>query len=220
MSENSLMVVVVLAVIAVIFIHRNADGSFALGVPPAYGGADGSPEAQAAGLGPQSSGGTPGNSEQNIAHGLESLGGGIVGAAACTYYGAAALAPACAKVGSILGPKAVAFGNKTITTGTDFGAKTTNIAAQAGSTFVAGHSAIAGKVANIADTAYAGTSALGGGPVVQTVAKASLLPIKVGADVGAKVAGVATSGAKKIEGGVKAATSAVSSGAKKILGFL
>ncbi len=217
------MIAIVVAGVVLLYLVSNGSISLsgggifgALGAQPPVGGADGSPQSIAAANYSQTK--PVGNSEQNVAHGLESAIGGVGGAAVCTYYGAGAAAPLCAKAGAYLGPKAVQLGNfttiKTVQAselGTNLGLKVVTTGANIGTN-------LANKGASYADRAYSGVGALPG--PLGIVGKASVLPIKVAADVGAKTASLVGSGAGAVAGGVKSAGKAVESGVKSVLGWL
>lgn len=215
--------IVVAVVVALVLFHRPGGGIFSglgidgsLGAGPTSGGADGSPQARAAAA---YSGTRPvGNSEQNLAHGFESAIGGIGGAAACTYYGAAALAPICAKVGSYLGPKAVALGNFTTQKTLQFSLASVNLSNAVLKKGADLGTNIADFGAGYADRAYAGAGQLPG--PLGFLGQASLAPIKVVADTGAKVAGAVGTGVGALESGVKSAGNAVESGVSTVLGWL
>lgn len=210
--------VVVAGVVVALLVFRQPGGGIfsGLGIGPVPGGADGSPQAQGAAAAAGTT--TPGNSEQQIVHGLESAIGGVGGAAVCTYYGAGAVAPLCAKAGSYLGPKAVQLGNFTTNKTVEVSVKSTVYGAKAVTTFTRANTAIAAKVAGAADRTYDDAGKL---PApLAFVAKASLLPIKIGSDFGAKAANTITAGASKIESGVKSAGNALESGVSKVLGWL
>lgn len=219
---NNTLLIVIALVVAYFLYERElvAAPNYALGVPPSLGGPNGPPPAGWTGTAPppQTSGGTPGNSEQNVAHGLESLVGSVGGAAVCTYYGAAAAAPLCAKVGGVLAPTAVKLGNVTTIKTLQVGAFTTNLAGAAGTRITGLASGGASAVANAADTAFDTTDKL---PTPLAIAaKGALLPIKVTADVGAKAASAVATGAKDLASGAKKGTSAVVSGVQDVLGYL
>lgn len=219
---NNLVGIIIAAVI--LFALAEREGVFqpggALGAPPPLGGPNGPAPADWSGLPvpPQTSGGSRGNSTQNITHGLEGLGGGVAGAAVCTYYGLGAAAPACAKVGTILGPKAVQLGNVTTLKTLAVAKITTDASFTLGQKTTGAGAAIAAKGANIADTAYRTTDAL---PTPLALgAKAAIIPLKVTADAGAKAAALASSGVGALASGAKASTHAVVSTTKKVLGWL
>jgi len=218
------MLPVVIAAV-VLFVLAQREGIFAtptdaLGIGPGPGGPNGPPPADWTGLPvpPQSSGGMKGDSVQNVTHGLEGLTGGVAGAAVCTYYGAGAAAPACAKVGSLLGPKAVQLGNYTTLKSLGIAKKTTDASFTLAERTTNAGGQIAAKGANIADTVYRNTDSL---PTPLAIgAKASLLPIKITADAGAAGAALASRGVGALSSGAKASTHAVVSTAKKVLGWL
>ena len=219
---NNTLLIVIALVVAYVLYERElvAAPNYALGVGPSTGGPNGPPPAGWTGMPvpPPTTGGTPGNSEQNVAHGLESLVGSVGGAAVCTYYGAGVAAPLCAKVGGALAPTAVKVGNATTIATLKVGAFTTNLggAALTRVTGLAGGGASA--VANAADTTFDATDKL---PTpLGIAAKGALLPIKITADVGAKAASVVSTGAKDSASGAKKGTSAVVSGVKDVLGYL
>lgn len=219
---NNTLLIVVALVVAYVLYERElvAAPNYSLGVGPSTGGPNGPPPAGWTGMPttPQTTGGTPGNSEQNVAHGLEGLVGSVGGAAVCTYYGAGVAAPLCAKVGGVLAPTAVKVGNVTTIATLKVGAFTTNLGGTALTRVTGLASGGASAVANVADTTFDATDKL---PTPLAVAaKGALLPVKITADVGAKAASVVATGGKDLASGAKAATSAVVSGAKKVLGFL
>jgi hypothetical protein len=215
------MIVIVAAVVVLMLAARSqatADGAAvrgALGAGPLPGGADGSPQSQTA---YQNGGGPPGNTGNATAHKIESALGGLGGAGLCTYFGAGAAAPLCAKVGSALGPKAVALGNfTTIKTlegaqkATGFGNAVLNKGASIGSN-------LADRGATYADRAYSGAGALPG--PVGYIGRASVAPIKIAADLSAKGAHVVETAVGGLTSGTKAAASATVSTVKKVLGWL
>ena len=211
---NNTLLIVVLVVVAYLFYeHEKQSGAFgALGVPPPLGGADGSPASQYAQSQSSLQQGSS-NSEQNIAHGLESAVGAGVGAGVCTYYGLGAAAPLCAKAGAYVGPKAVALGNFTTIKATEIGTKTTAVLAKAVTVQTSLATKPANAIASLADRAY--SNAPGG-----TVGKIALAPVKIAADIGAKGASVVNSTAGAIAGGVKSGANAVENVGKKVLGWL
>lgn len=213
---------IIVAVVAVLLLLHSGGsfglslGSGALGAGPPPGGADGSPQAMVASNYAQTR--PPGNSEQNIAHGLESAIGGGVAAGVCTYYGASAAAPVCAKIGSYLGPKAVALGNFTTIKSVQYAEKANTAIGTVITKGVGLGTGIANQGASYADRAYAGAGQIPGPASI--VAKASIAPIKVVADLGAKGAGLVGQGAGALTSGVKSAGKATESAVKKVLGWL
>jgi hypothetical protein len=146
------------------------------------------------------------------------VGAGVVGAAACSYYGLAAAAPVCAKVASTLEKPARKLANFSTGKATDIGGKLLTVQATGLNKLTAGAGAFAaGKVASAADNLYSQTNKLGS---FAPLGKAAVLPVKLAADVGAKGAQIVSKGGTAIVSGVKSATSAVSSGVHKVLGFL
>lgn len=105
---NLLAIVVGVIVFLIFRRQQEEDARAALGRAPFPGGADGSPQAQAAAA--HSGTTTVGNSQQNVEHGLESAFGAGAGAAACVSSGFGVLAPLCAKAGGYLVPKAIEGG--------------------------------------------------------------------------------------------------------------
>jgi hypothetical protein len=219
--------VVVLLVVAVVgfLIYRSQEAASIygsqglgsqLGSQPPAGGADGSPQSINAANHSQTT--TVGNSEQNVAHGLESAVGGVGGAAVCTYYGAGGVVPPCAKVGSYLGPKAVALGNFTTLKTVDVSTKLTMSALSIVKKSTSIGTDIANKGASVADRVYAGAGALPG--PLGTLGKLSVAPVKVAADLGAKGAQAGEAVAGAITGGAKKAANAIDNGFHKVLGFL
>jgi hypothetical protein len=215
------MIVIVAAVVVLLLAagHQAAeDGTSirgALGGGPVPGGADGSPQSKAA---YQGSLGRQGDSKA-LAHGIERAIGGVGAAAVCSYFGASSAAPVCAKVGSALGPTAVALGNFTTNKSIEYGVQKpiSIVTAGVGKATSIGVSA-ASYGATFADRAYAGAGALPG--PLSYVGKASVAPVKVVAAVGVKGAQVVQAGAGALSSGVKSAGSAVAGGVKKVLGFL
>ncbi len=99
---NSPLLAIAVAVV-VFLVWRRQQAEDALGRAPAPGGADGSPQAQAAAA--WSGTGPVGNSEQNMhGGGLVSAFGAAGGAAACVATGLGALAPLCAVAGGKIAP--------------------------------------------------------------------------------------------------------------------
>jgi hypothetical protein len=146
-------------------------------------------------------------------------GAGVVGGAACAYYGAAVVAPVCAKVATYLEKPARKLANYTTLKATDAGgyllrkqaaglkAVTTGIGANA-----------AGRVNRYVDTAY---DVVGHAPgPLSVIGKASIAPIKVAAAIGSKGASLADKAAGGVVSGVKAGTNAVSSVAHTVIGWL
>jgi hypothetical protein len=184
--------------------------------PPGSGGAGVAgvqPVAALAGAPPRMG---PGNTR--LATSIESSLGAAAGAAVCTAYGAAAAAPLCAKLGSVIAPKAIHAGVVATIKGTELGAYSTNLGARGVVKATALGTFAADKVAGAADTLWNDTGRL---PApLGVAAKVALAPVKVVADVGAKGAQIVGTGAKDLASGTKAATHAVVSGVKKVLGFL
>jgi len=147
------------------------------------------------------------------------IGAGVVGAAACSYFGAGAAAPACAKVGSLLEKPARKLANWSTAKATDIGGTLLNKQAAVINAVTAGVGAkVASTLAGGADKLYnlAGNAP---GPL-KVVTKAAVLPLKVTADLGAKGAGLVQKGGGALVSGVKAGTSAVSSGVHTVLSWL
>jgi hypothetical protein len=187
-----------------------------LGRQPPVGGADGSPQAQSAANYSQTR--PVGNSEQNMAHGLESAIGGGVAAGVCTYYGAGAAAPICAKVGAYLGPKAVALGNFTTLKTVDYSVKVTDASLGVVKKGAGLGTAIASAGSSLGDRAYAGAGHLPG--PLGTLGKLSVAPVKVVANLGKSVAGAGEKVVGGIVSGAKGAEHAVAGGVHKVLGWL
>lgn len=212
------MIVIVAAVVVLLLVHQATVSPPAgtwLGGPPVPGGADGSPQSQTA---YQHGGGPVGNSTNAKAHNIESAIGAVGGAGVCAYFGAGVAAPACAKVGAFLAPKAVALGNFTTIKTLQAGEAVVGGAGFAINKVTSLGTNIASKGATYADRAYAGAGKLPG--PLSYVGKASVAPIKIVADVGAIGAKGVQAGAGALASGTKAATHAVTSGVKKVLGWL
>ena len=213
------MIVIVAAVVILLLAHHADSAAPAPGVwmgRPVPGGADGSPQSQSAYAG---GGGPVGNTGNATAHKLESALGGLAGAGACTYFGAGSAAPLCAKLGAALGPTAVKLGNFTTIKSIDYGVvKPVAAVGFAVNKVTSLGTNIANKGASYADRAYAGAGALPG--PLSYVGKAAVAPIKITADAGALVAKGVQAGAGALASGTKAATHAVGSTVKKVLGWL
>jgi hypothetical protein len=210
-----MIAVVVVAVVALVLFRGGSLGSFggALGTAPPVGGADGSPQAQAAAAATGTT--TVGNTSDSRVK-LESALGGAGAAAVCTYYGAGAVAPICAKVGAKAAPYAAALGRFTTNKATDIGSKTNQLAAKSITVSTGIGLSLANRTSSLADRAYAGT----GGGVVGTAGKLALAPVKIAADLGSKAASAVNTAGGALSSGIKSASNAISSGAKKVIGWL
>jgi hypothetical protein len=220
MNENFLAYTLIALLIYFLVFKEDVLGDFTGNTLPA--GPPGSGGAGVAGVQPVPAlAGAPppmGPGNTRLATKIESTLGAAGGAAICTAYGAAAAAPLCAKIGSVIAPKAIHAGVVATIKGTEFGAYTTNLGATGVVKTTALGQFAADKVAGAADTLWNDTSKL---PTpVGIAAKIVLAPTKVVADVGAKAAGAVTTGAKDLASGVKSGTHAVTSGVKKVLGWL
>jgi len=213
-----MIVVVVAVVVFYLYARSESVGGYfgALGSAPVAGGADGSPQAQKAAA--YSGTTTVGNSEQRIAHGLESALGAGIGAGACTYYGLGAAAPICAKAGAYLGPKAVQLGNFTTKKTVAFAEKTTAASVAVVNKATSIGTTLANKGASLGDRAYSDAGKLPG--PFNVGAKAAILPVKVAADLGAKAAGAVQGAVGGINSGVKSAAHATSAAVNKVIGWL
>lgn len=210
--------VVVAAVVIFLIARQSARGNVwaPLGSQPLPGGADGSPAARAAALSARTT--TVGNSEQNIAHGLESAIGGIAAAGVCTAFGAGAAAPLCGAIGAKVAPAVVALGAWTARQGVKVAEQGVNIAANTVSSTVHLGAQAFGNVANYADRGYSALGKLP--PGVSQVAKIGVLPIKIAADVTGKIGHVADSAVGSLTSGTKSAVNAVGGAVNKVLGWL
>jgi hypothetical protein len=145
-------------------------------------------------------------------------GAGVVGAGVCTYYGAGAVAPVCAKVASLAEKPARQLANYTTVLATNYGGKALTFQANvANKATTAVGTFAAEKVDSAVNKAYDLSGRLPG--PFGAVTKASVYPLKVTADLGAKGADLAAKGGTALVNGVKKGTEALSNTVNKVIHF-